>query len=560
MESLRSFLSRRRTQRPTRQWLRRIRIPARLVLCFAITAVLLGGLGGFCLWQMQLIRQQSSVVEAGALPSIATADGIAIALGKLRAESLRLIADAADPGSVVNSKIAIGQLADEVAAAFESYLGRDISRTELDSIRALQAAADTFMTGLRDEVRLIEQQQLAQAKALAANTLAMQGDLMDMQVQLLRELNRQSAADAVAAAGAYYQNARTIALSAIGAALLLIVLLAWRLIVSVVRPLREALQIAGTIADGDLSQGVTVSGRDETTDLLNMLERMRRNLHGAVGQIDAAADQLSMSVQEMTSIAEASAQNLRHQNQEIEQAALAVTQMTEAASDVAVNANDTSAQSQASSEAAGVGQGMLKTTIVSIHELANQVLGCSQQAQGLAERTQSISQILDVIRSIANQTNLLALNAAIEAARAGETGRGFAVVAEEVRSLAQRTSVSTAEIETLISDVQARAQGTADALRATAEQSGQTLEQAAGTQQALALIIEATATINDRNLLIASAAEQQAQVALEVDHNLGSIRQLSVKTASTAQQASTASNQLAQLAGDLNQTVSRFVL
>jgi len=509
---------------------------------------------------MQLIRQQSSVVEAGALPSIATADGIAIALGKLRAESLRLVANADDPGSVVNSKIAIGQLVDEVAAAFKSYLGRNTSRTEQDSILALQAAAETFMTGLRDEVRLIEQQQLAQAKALTDNTLAMQGDLMDMQVQLLRELNRQSAADAVAAAGAYYQSARTIALSAIGAALLFIVLLAWRLIVSIVRPLREALQIAGTIANGDLSQGVTVSGRDETTDLLNMLERMRSNLHGAVGQIDAAADQLSMSVQEMTSIAEASAQNLRHQNQEIEQAALAVTQMTEAASDVAFNANDTSAQSQASSEAAGVGQGMLKTTIVSIHELADRVLGCSQQAQGLAERTQSISQILDVIRSIANQTNLLALNAAIEAARAGETGRGFAVVAEEVRSLAQRTSVSTAEIETLISDVQARAQGTADALRATAEQSGQTLEQAAGTQQALALIIDATATINDRNLLIASAAEQQAQVALEVDHNLGSIRQLSVKTASTAQQASTASNQLAQLAGDLNQTVSRFVL
>ncbi|WPP02258.1 methyl-accepting chemotaxis protein [Pseudomonas sp. HR96] len=531
-----------------------------MVLCFSIAALLLGGLGGFCLWQMQVIRQQGSVIESGALPSIATADAIAIALGKLRGEGLRLIVGADDPSGVVTSKINIGQLKDEVDAHFKTYLARVSDGTEQDSIRALQAAYETFMSGLHDEVGLIEQQQLPAARALSDSTLSMQGDLMDMQVQLLRELNKQTASGAVDSAGARYQQARSIALGAIAAALLLIVLLAWRLSVSIIRPLREALQIAGTIADGDLSQAVVASGRDETTDLLNMLGRMRGNLHGTVGQINAAADQLSHSVQQMGSIAEASAQNLQYQNDEIEQAALAVTQMTQAAGDVAFNANDTSAQSQASNDAASLGQGKLGETIVSIRKLADRVLGCSQQAEGLAERTQSISKILDVIRSIANQTNLLALNAAIEAARAGEAGRGFAVVADEVRSLAQRTSASTAEIETLIGDVQTRAEGTAHALRSTAEQSGQTLEQAAGTQQALALIIDATASINDRNLLIASAAEQQAQVAQEVDQNLGSIRQLSVQTAATAQQTSVASSQLAQLAQDLNLTVRRFVL
>ncbi|WP_213881569.1 methyl-accepting chemotaxis protein [Pseudomonas sp. dw_358] len=540
--------------------MRQIRIPARLLLCFAIAALLLGGLGGFCLWQMQIIRQQGSTIETGALPSMAAADGIAIDLGKLRGEALRLITDADDPGAVVTSTITIGQLKDEVDASFKAYLARVIDSTEHDSISALQAASETFMGGLHDEVGLIEQHQMAAAKALSDNTLSMQGDLMDMQVQLLRELNKQSAANAVNRAGARYQQARVIALSVIGAALLLIVLLAWRLSVSIIRPLREALQIAGTIADGDLSQAVIANGRDETTDLLNMLGRMRSNLHGTVGQINAAADQLSASVQQMGSIAESSAQTLQCQNEEIEQAALAVTQMTQAAGDVAVNANDTSAQSQASSDAASIGQGKLGATIVSIRALADNVLDCSRQAEGLASSTLSISKILDVIRAIANQTNLLALNAAIEAARAGEAGRGFAVVADEVRSLAQRTSASTAEIETLIGDVQRRAEGTADALRATAEQSGQTLDQAAGTQQALVTIISATAGINDRNLLIASAAEQQAQVAHEVDHNLGSIRQLSVQTAATAQQTRVASGQLAQLAQDLNLTVRRFVL
>jgi methyl-accepting chemotaxis protein len=545
---------------PRRLWLRAMGIPARMLLCFSIAALLLGGLGGFCLWQMQAIRQHSSAIESGALPSIATADAIALALGKLRAESLRLIVSADDPSAVVASKVNSGQLKNEVDSLFTAYLKRITEGTEIDAIRALQSASEAFMAGLNDEINLVEQHALPAAKALVESTLTVQGEQMDMQVQLLRELNTQSASAAVDSASERYGQARSIALLAIASALLLIVLLAWRLSVSIIRPLRQALQIASTIAAGDLSKTVVATGRDETTVLLDMLGRMRGNLHGTVGQIGAAAGQLAASVQQMGSIAESSAHTLQGQTHAIEQTALAVGQMSQAAEDVARNANDTCAQSRASSMAASAGQSRLAETIGAIETLAAKVLGCSQQAEGLSERTQSISKILDVIRSIANQTNLLALNAAIEAARAGEAGRGFAVVADEVRSLARRTSASTAEIEALIGDVQLRAQGTADALRQTAEQSTQTLQQAAATQAALAQIIHATASIDGANVLIASAAGQQAQVAQEVDHNLGSIRQLSVRTAASAEQTSLASQQLAQLASDLNLTMQRFVL
>ncbi|EPM91458.1 methyl-accepting chemotaxis protein, partial [Pseudomonas syringae pv. actinidiae ICMP 18804] len=138
--------------------------------------------------------------------------------------------------------------------------------------------------------------------------------------------------------------------------------------------------------------------------------------------------QLSQSVQEMGTIAEVSALNLQLQNTEIEQAAVAVNQMSQAAIEVAGNASNTVTESEASTQAAAQGQNKLSATISSIKELTENVLDSSHQAEGLAERTQSISSILDVIRAIANQTNLLALNAAIEAARAGEAGRGFAVV------------------------------------------------------------------------------------------------------------------------------------
>lgn len=540
--------------------LRRFKITQRLVLCFSITSLLTVALGAFCLFQMQEIRNQGEAVESGSLPSIAMADGIAISLVKLRAESMRMIASADDPGAVVTSKINVETLKNDAEKGFGDYLAHVRDSTERDSLVALQDAYKAFIPALYDEIALIEQNKLDEARMLSNTMLSLQGDLMDMQVQLLRELNKQSAATAVDAASASYAQARLIAFSAVGLVLILTLLLAWRLSVSIIRPVRHALQIASTIAEGDLSPQVIPQGRDETAQLLTSLGRMRGNLHSTIEQIYAAANQLSHSVQEMSSIAEAGAHNLLLQNGEIEQAAVAVNQMSQAAMEVASNASNTVTETQASNQAAASGQSRLAATIGSIKELTGSVLDTSQQADGLAERTLSISKILDVIRAIANQTNLLALNAAIEAARAGEAGRGFAVVADEVRSLAQRTSASTSEIEGLINSVQQSTRDTAQALRLTAGQANLTLEQAAATGEALTVIISATSTINDRNLLIASAAEQQAQVAGEVDRNLSSIRDLSTQSASGARQTTVASNALSVLATDLNTMVQRFVL
>ncbi|MBD8496177.1 methyl-accepting chemotaxis protein [Pseudomonas syringae] len=557
---MKTFLARASRRSSHTAFLRRFRITPRLVLCFGLSSALMVALGAFCLLQMQQIRDQGEAVQSGALPSIAMADALAIALVKLRSESSRLIANADDPGAVINGKINVEQLRNEVEKGFQDYLAHAKAVAERDSIVALQDAYKAFMPALQDQMRLIEQNDLAQARMLANTTLSIQGDMMDMQVQLLRELNRQSAASAVQIAGERYEQTRIIALSAIVGVLVMTLLLAWRLSVSIIHPMRNALHIANTIAEGDLSEHAIAPGKDETAQLLHTLERMRGNLHGTIDQIYAAATQLSQAVQEMGSIAESSASNLKLQNTEIEQAAVAINQMSQAAVQVADNASNTVSESKASSQAAVQGQQRLSATIGSIKDLTDNVLDSSHQAEGLAEQTQSISSILDVIRSIANQTNLLALNAAIEAARAGEAGRGFAVVADEVRSLAQRTSASTTEIEGLISGVQRSTQETAESLRHTASQANQTLEQAAATGEALTVIISSTTTINDRNLQIASAAEQQAQVANEVDRNLSSIRDLSTQTASGAQQTTVASNALSMLATDLNLMVQRFVL
>jgi methyl-accepting chemotaxis protein len=532
----------------------------RLIACFGVTALLFVMLGSFCLLQMHEIRQQGETIESGALANIALADALAIDLGKLRTESQQFIVRANDPSAHVAGKIAVEQLATQIEQNFELYLTQTRDPVQHDSIKALREAYQSFKDGLRDEIDRIEQGSVQEARLLSDTLLSVQGDLMDMQVQLLRELNKQSAAQAVISAQSHYQKTRLIALITIGAALILMLALAWRLSVSILVPLQQALHITQTIAEGDLSQPFEVSGKDECARLLQALSRMQANLKGTLAQIERASTQLTLAAEEMNTAMQSSATHLQHQNNEVTQAGKAMTHMSQAAEAVALSAASTSQNSEASSKAALTGQRELADTIASIKHLADNIQKASSQAAGLTEKTQSVTRILDVIRSVAEQTNLLALNAAIEAARAGEQGRGFAVVADEVRALALRTRTSTGEIETLVQSVNQGTQQNMASLQFSANQARSTLEQAEATGDALLEITAVSETINKQNQAVALRAEEQVRVVRGVEETLASIRVLSMHTAVGARQTHDASISLLTLASELNQTLQRFKL
>ncbi|MBC9252917.1 chemotaxis protein [Pseudomonas alcaligenes] len=349
------------------------------------------------------------------------------------------------------------------------------------------------------------------------------------------------------------------------AGLLLVILLgggaqAWVMSRGINLRLSELRAVVARNAGGDLTQPVQCSGHDEITDVQESLKLMQENLRSTLQGIQGAAVQLASAAEQLHVVTEQSSRGITRQNDEIEMAATAVTEMSAAVDEVARNANHTSDSSREAEQTAQAGRRQVSTTRSTIEQLSERLQVTSRTIGTLAEEAIAIGRVLEVIRTIAEQTNLLALNAAIEAARAGDQGRGFAVVADEVRALAQRTQVSTQEIERMISAIQSASQESVDAMAQSSEYAVRSQSLASEADGALELISTRVSQINEMNLVIASAAEEQAQVAREVDRNLVAIRDIAAQNATGAHETSVASDQLARLASDLNGMVQRFRL
>ncbi len=223
--------------------------------------------------------------------------------------------------------------------------------------------------------------------------------------------------------------------------------------------------------------------------------------------------------------------------------------------ETALRASESSTESARNTE---LGKSQVQQTVNAIIHMNEDVAQSAKVVQELALQAQDIGKVLDVIRAIAEQTNLLALNAAIEAARAGDAGRGFAVVADEVRALAARTQLSTREIEEMIKKIREGTGTAVQAMQQSGEKASQALSVAEAAGKALETINSQIGSISDNNLVIASAAEEQAKVAREIDRNIVNISDLAAQTAAGANQTSASAHELSRLAVELNALVNNF--
>ncbi len=323
-------------------------------------------------------------------------------------------------------------------------------------------------------------------------------------------------------------------------------------------PIHEAVRAANRLAEGDLTVNVTSKSKDETGMLLSAIQNTTNNLKQMLTTISMTSSNLASTSEELAVVTEQTSQGIRQQEMETEMVATAMSEMAATVGDVANNAVNAAEAASEGDHQARSGALVVEQTIDSINSLSDSVNQSSEKLAGVQKDVVNISSILDVIKDIADQTNLLALNAAIEAARAGEQGRGFAVVADEVRSLAVRTQSSTAEIQTIIEQLQAGTKDTVAVMTQGKELADHCVEHANKTGAALDSITNAISVINDMNMQIASASEQQSSVAETINENVVNVKRVAEENAVASDQTRSSSTEIARLAEQLNEMVSQF--
>lgn len=528
-----------------------------IVIGFAIAPLALVGLVFYALHDLATLKQQSEQIVQQDWPRIAPIMVIATGVRDNGRNTRDLLIDQDNQ----QAQASIGTTRERITQAFATLEPLLDTAEGKAAYATLKSHREAYVAAFTQVQALIKQgareQGLAQLKQQVMpaelDVFKSLDALMAMQGRLFTE--REQAAQTL------YDDARRTMIGLFLLCLTLVVAAAVIVTRSVTRPLGgepdEVARVLKHIANGDLTIEVPL-GNSADGSVMRNLHLMQQSLNQMVRHIAVSVDGVASSSEELSAVSSQTSSSLQLQGQEIEQAATAVNEMTAAVDEVARNAVSTSEASHLSEQTAQRGQAQVQETVASINTLATGVVETSERIQQLAGRVQDISGVLEVIRSIADQTNLLALNAAIEAARAGDAGRGFAVVADEVRALAHRTQSSTQEIEQMIGNIRQDTEHAVAAMHSSSERVQATLGVAQRSGEALAEITRSISQINERNLMIASATEEQALVAREVDRNLVGIRNLSQQVLQGALHTETAGHDLAGMAGALHQTVARF--
>ena len=539
--------------------LRQLPIAYRAATGFAIITLILVGLGLFACNRMAAMNQASARISELWLPSVQLSGQMGMFLSEFRQSEMNHVL-ARDLATMQALEQQMDGVLADLTKVQEAYQPLLVLPEERRLFQAFLERTGEYLGGHQALLELSRRNDTEQAYDLMRNEQRERYDSLLQSLTALIELVRQEALATSREGDDLFDHTTRAMVAVMLVAVLASIAIAWLLTHSIVLPIREAMRTAEKIAKGDLTGQLDSTGRDEPSRLMAALQAMQQDLHDTIEQIGNSASQLASAAEQLNAVTEEGNRSLNRQHDEIEMAATAVTQMSAAVEEVARNAASTSEASIASEETAQTGRERVERTVQAIRGMSQEVADTTQQVADLAAQALGIGKVLEVIRAIAEQTNLLALNAAIEAARAGDQGRGFAVVADEVRALAHRTQESTREIEQMIASIQAGSDAALGAMNQSDQHARQMLQVAEDAGQALQEIARQASEINERTLVIASAAEQQAQVAREVDRNLVNIRDISVQTSAGANQTSAASHELSRLATDLNGMIAHFVV
>jgi methyl-accepting chemotaxis protein len=330
------------------------------------------------------------------------------------------------------------------------------------------------------------------------------------------------------------------------------------LYISIMQSINNMVKSVNEIANGDL----TTRFEDDTKDELNLVQKclndMAKQFQHLILQVVGTTSQVVSDSLITSTVSSQTADNIDEQNKQIEQVATAIEEMSATASEVARSTSTAADETRKANDETVSGQSVVNETISTITTLSDEMNNTRSVILDLESNSENIRTVLDVIRSIADQTNLLALNAAIEAARAGEHGRGFAVVADEVRTLSKRTQESTEEIHLIIENLLNGSQNAVKIIESNVERTEKTVEHATNLGHAFETIVSAVNNMNNMNIQIASAAEEQTAVAEEINRNVANISNLASETLNGSKETTEASLSMKDTADNLQALVSEF--
>ncbi|MFY0656635.1 MAG: cache domain-containing protein [Neptunomonas phycophila] len=350
-------------------------------------------------------------------------------------------------------------------------------------------------------------------------------------------------------------------IAALGVLLLVVfVLIALWMSSKITRPLRDVAEALADISagEGDLTRRLIVSTGDEVGLVATGFNNFADKIQHLVADLKKSIQELSRSTEQMNQVVKKTNADVQRQRHETTQTAAAVHEMAATAQEVASNAGGAASAADQADHATSDGQKEVEATISALQQLYQDVNRSSEVISRLDDDADKIGSVVNVIKEIADQTNLLALNAAIEAARAGEYGRGFSVVADEVRTLANRTQESTQEIQMMIERLLTGAREAVSVMETSRSQGETTVERAAKASESLGVITASVSTINNMNMQIASAAEEQTAVADEISSSVQQIADIAEHSAKNADNLEATTNEMSRLEKRLQSLVGHF--
>ncbi|MGE6132832.1 methyl-accepting chemotaxis protein [Aeromonas salmonicida] len=542
---------------------RNMSIGQKLSSGFAVLALLVFVLAGFGISRLSYLNNNTQLIADNLVPSIRYASQMHVALLDARRAQLAMVIARTnnDSADITRRNDSVTEAKGRFAKAVADYGRLEFNATdEEQAYRALQSAGEAYFRAHDQLYQAVMQNDSARIgdyrDGLTRTTLEQATKL----TMTLREINDRIGLAMEKNSDQAYESAKQLSVAIGLVTLIFVVLVAWYLTQQIKQPVNKLLELVGKVAAGDLAANLDLKwfNNDELGKLAKGFGEMQGNLRNLVSEVSGSVVQLSSAAEEISAVARQSASNMNNQQHELNQLATAMNEMQATVQEVSRNTSDAASAATQVSSSAELGANTVNDSIKRIEQVAGAIESTAVVIRQLGDDSRNIGMVLEVIRGIAEQTNLLALNAAIEAARAGEQGRGFAVVADEVRTLAKRTQDSTSQINTIIAELQQRAEQAGTTMQQSQEMMNSTVSTAREAGLSISEISNSVESISHMNIQIATATEEQGAVSEELNRNVVNISHASEEVAAGATQMAQACNDLNHLANQLQEMVRRF--